>query len=163
MSKPSPRQPGELSALFKEVVALYLRLTADASAIHGLGELSGPRRTVLTALAGSGPQTVARLARSRAQARQRVQPLVNALIEEGLVEALPNPMHQRSPLIVLTAAGQQRAREMLKAEMVLLAKLRLAASPRELARAAGVLRDVRETLERQLPALLTARRRGVTG
>jgi hypothetical protein len=69
----------ELGWLFKETVSLYLRLTSDASAIHGHGALSGPRRTVLTAFAQSGPQTVARLARSRAQSRQRLQPLINGL------------------------------------------------------------------------------------
>ena len=99
-----------LFSLFKETVALYHRLTAEASAIHRRGSLSGPRRTVLVALSQSGPQTVARLARTRAQARQRLQPLVHGLIQEGLAKAVENPMHVQSPLIVLTAKGEKEVR-----------------------------------------------------
>ena len=40
----------------------------------------GRVRTILVALAEAGPQTVSRLARARGQARQRIQPLMNALI-----------------------------------------------------------------------------------
>jgi len=91
----------ELALLFDETVALYLRLTATAAAIYGQGAISGPRRTVLVALARSGPQTVAQLARARAQSRQRLQPLVNHLVREGLLELAENPAHARSPLVVL--------------------------------------------------------------
>ena len=75
-----------LGTLFEEAVALYHQLTSDAALIHGLGSMSGPRRTVLVALARSGPQTVAHLARARAQSRQRFQPLVNGLLADGFVE-----------------------------------------------------------------------------
>jgi DNA-binding MarR family transcriptional regulator len=152
----------ELAALFKETVLLYLRLSAVATALYGLGDLSGPRRTLLLALAESGPQTVARLARVRAQSRQRLQPLINKLIDDGLVRAAPNPMHQQSPLMVLTPAGKKRAREIEETEGAMLAQLRFASSPRQLGAAAAVLREVRETIESQAPELLatfTARRR----
>jgi len=69
-----------LDAVFEETVALYHRLTADAAMIHRRGALSGPRRTVLLGLARSGPQSVAHMARTRAQSRQRLQPLVNGLM-----------------------------------------------------------------------------------
>lgn len=143
-----------LLLLFKETVSLYWRLTADAAAIHGAGDLSGPRRTILFALHEQGPQTVAHLARARSQTRQRLQPVINALITDGLLAAVPNPMHLRSPMMVLTADGDTRVRRMLKKEAALLARLRLASSPRELQRAARVLADARETLVKQLPGLL---------
>jgi DNA-binding MarR family transcriptional regulator len=149
----------ELANLFKETVALYLRLTADASAIHGLGSLSGPRRTLLVALAEAGPQTAARLARARAQSRQRLQPLINRLIADGLLEATSNPMHRRSPLLVLTPKGEAQARHVVETEAALREQLRLATPPRKLAEAAAVLREVREALEQQLGALLAKRAR----
>lgn len=95
-----------IGRLFDATVGLYLRLSAMSAQLHGGGALSGPRRTVLVGLA-RGPQTVAHMARVRAQSRQRVQPLVNALIRDGLVQALPNPAHKQSALIALTARGRR--------------------------------------------------------
>ena len=69
----------QLAALFDETVRLYLRLSALSTRIHGGGQLSGPRRTVLVGLARGGAQTVAQMARARAQSRQRFQPLVKCL------------------------------------------------------------------------------------
>ena len=143
-----------LALLFKETVSLYWRLSADAAAIHGVGTLSGPRRTILSTLHDVGPQTVSHLARARAQTRQRLQPVVNALVRDGLVEAIPNPMHKRSPLMRLTASGKQHVRGILEKEGALLARLRLRSSTTELVKAAAVLRDARETLGEQLPELL---------
>jgi DNA-binding MarR family transcriptional regulator len=137
--------------LFGETVALYLRLSAGASAMHGFGKLSGPRRTVLTALAEPGPHTVARLARARAQSRQRLQPLINALAEARLIEFRPNPMHKRSPLVGLTAKGLREVARIRKAEGEILGRLPLFTSPRQLADAASVLRGVREVLEQNMP------------
>ena len=147
----APRGSGrpELGELFDEAVALYLRLTALAAAMYKRGELSGPRRTLLRALARSGPRTVAHLARARAQSRQRLQPLVNALIDEGLLGTQPNPLHKQSPLVVLTARGQKLAQEIADHEGRLREKLPLASSRRRVAEAVEVLRDVRQALERQ--------------
>ena len=143
-----------LAVLFRETVSLYWRLTADSAAIHGVGELSGPRRTILTGLHETGPQTVAHLARSRAQARQRLQPIINSLIDDGLLTPEPNPVHKRSPLMVLTAKGEKHVRHILATEAALLARLRPASSSSEMLKAAAVLQDVRETLRKQLPELL---------
>lgn len=148
----------ELALVFRETVALYLRLSADASAIHGFGALSGPRRTVLVALAELGPQTVAHLARARGQSRQRLQPVINALIEAGLVAPEGNPLHKRSPLMVLTAAGDRHVERIVQTEQALEEQLRPGSSTKELSQAAAVLRDVRETLQRQMPQLLQKQR-----
>lgn len=144
----------ELGELFDEAVALYLRLTALAATMYHRGELSGPRRTVLRALARSGPRTVAHLARARAQSRQRLQPLVNGLIDEGLVSTQPNPMHKQSPFVVLTARGQKVAREIGEYEGRLREELQLTSSRRRVVQAVHVLRDVRQALEQQAGALL---------
>ena len=149
------RRRRELDRLFRETVSLYWRLTADASRIHGHGEVSGPRRTILVALA-AGPQTVSRLARARGQARQRIQPLMNALISDGLVHAAANPMHKQSPLMALTAAGVAHVGEIRAREGSLLARLVVPVSAARLRDTASVLEAVRTTLEQQLPALLIA-------
>lgn len=149
-----------LEALFEETVALYHRLAADAASIHRFGSLSGPRRTVLVGLARSGPQTVAHMARARTQSRQRFQPLVNRLVADGLVEAMPNPAHKQSPLIALTARGQKTVKQIVETERALRARVTLTNPPASVKRAAAVLRDVRQALENQLPGILeTARRR----
>ena len=96
---------------------VYLRLSALAVKMHGKGPLSGPRRTVLLSLARSGPRTVAQMAREREQSRQRFQPLVNALIADGLLEAVPNPAHRQSPLIALTAKGERAVQRVQQIEV----------------------------------------------
>ena len=140
----------ELARLFDETVLLYLRLTALAARLHGAGPLSGPRRTVLAGLAESGPQTVAQMARVRAQSRQRFQPLINALIADGLVEATPNPAHRQSPLMVITAKGRRTVARMRAVEAKGRRQMQVAVSARQVAAAAAVLRDVRRDLERVL-------------
>ena len=150
------RRRRELDRLFKETVSLYWQLTADASRIHGRGDVSGPRRTILMALAEAGPQTVSRLARARGQARQRIQPLMNALIRDGLVHAAANPMHRQSPLMDLTSSGLAHVEENRSREGALLERLRLQVPAARLRDAARVLETVRTTLEQQLPALLAA-------
>jgi DNA-binding MarR family transcriptional regulator len=140
-------QSSELRVLFDECVLLYLRLTALAAKIHRKGPLSGPRRTVLVGLAESGPQTVAQLARRRAQSRQRFQPLVNALIADGLLEAVPNAAHKQSPLIVLTARGRKTVERIHQIEQEGRAGLTLHATPAEIANSVAVIREVRQAIE----------------
>jgi len=141
-----------LDELFDETVALYLRLSAVAAAMYGHGEVSGPRRTLLMAIdRAATPQTVAELARARAQSRQRLQPLVNALVAEGLLAFTDNPAHKRSPLVVLTARGRSTVAAIQRTERANRRRLRLPISSGRLAAAAAVLRDVRGALERYSP------------
>ncbi len=143
--EPTRRKPEsrlELARLFEETVGLYWRLTRAASAIYGRGPLSGPRRTILLAFARAEPQTVARLASSRAQSRQRLQLLVNALIAEGLLERKKNPFHQRSDLIGLTTRGHAAVRYIVATEARLRSLLPLTVSNRSLAMASDVVHRV---------------------
>ena len=145
----------ELGQLFDETVSLYLRLSALADRIYRRGELSGPRRTLLIALARSGPRTVAHLARARAQARQRLQPLVNALVEEGLLQTIPNPLHKQSHLVGLTARGEKVVRHMSEREGMFREQLQLASSSQRIVDAVEVLRDVRQALEAQAEEIVS--------
>jgi DNA-binding MarR family transcriptional regulator len=136
-----------LGVLFDECVLLYLRLTALAAKIHRKGPLSGPRRTVLASLAESGPQTVAQMARRRAQSRQRFQPLVNALIAEGLLQTVPNAAHKQSPLIVLTSRGRKTVERIHKIEQAGRSRLRIKATAPQVEESVAVIREIRLALE----------------
>ncbi len=67
------------------------------------GELTAPRRGVLMEIEHAGPRTVPELAKERACTRQYVQQLINELEDAKLVEFVPNPNHQRSSRVQLTA------------------------------------------------------------
>ena len=143
-------KPDEVARLFEESVLLYLRLNAWAARFYGKGQLSGPRRTVLVSLARSGPQTVAQMARRRSQSRQRFQPLVDALVADGLLLAVPNPAHKQSPLIVLTARGRKMVERIHRIEGMWRSRLKLNQPARQIAQSVEVVRAVRLELERLL-------------
>jgi len=143
-----------LEALFDETVRLYHRLTAAAADIHRAGALSGPRRTVLVGLARTGPQTVAQMARARAQSRQRFQPLVNRLLQDGLVVSRPNPAHKQSRLIALTRRGEATVKGIVHTERALRARIKINHPASRVRLASSVMREVRRAIEEQLPALL---------
>jgi DNA-binding MarR family transcriptional regulator len=152
-------KPQAIGMLFDECVLLYLRLTALAAKIHHKGPLSGPRRTVLVSLARSGPETVAQMARRRAQSRQRFQPLVKALIAEGLLQALPNAAHKQSPLIALTPRGRTAVERFHKIEQQGRSRLKIAAKATAIGESVAVIREVRVALEGVLADLPQPRRR----
>lgn len=63
-------------------------------------------RSVLVLLRRYGPMTVPQMARIMALTRQFVQRMVNDAAAGDWVEAMPNPAHQRSSLIRITAGGE---------------------------------------------------------
>jgi DNA-binding MarR family transcriptional regulator len=133
--------------LVDETIRLYFRLRHVADQIHRKGALSGGRRGFLRSLHAEGPQTVPDMARARAVTRQNAQVFVNSLLEEGLVEKIPNPAHKRSHLIELTDRGRDALDEMNRREFRLVEKLDLGLSGAELKQAAEVLRTLRESFE----------------
>lgn len=133
--------------LVDETIRLYFRLRHVADQIHRKGALSGGRRGFLRSLHAEGPQTVPDMARARAVTRQNAQVFVNSLLEEGLVEKIPNPAHKRSHLIQLTDQGREALDEMNRREFRLLEQLDVGLSAPELTQAAEVLRTLRESFE----------------
>ena len=136
-----------MARLFEEVVRFYLCLNHIASVMHRHGERSGARRTVLVTLARTGAATVAQIARARHEARQRIQPLVNALVKDGILEYASNPAHKRSPFVRLTAKGDAAVRRIVEIESAARAQIDLDVPPRALTAATSVLRRVRTALE----------------
>lgn len=73
--------------------------------LEGSG-LTVTSRAVLEILACSGAIAVPAVARSLQIERQYVQIMVNEALAAGLIERRENPAHKRSPLLVLTEAGE---------------------------------------------------------
>lgn len=103
-----------------EVRRLFQAMSRQAN--RRLGELgiNVSERAVLEFLARDGPVPVPEIARGRDVSRQHVQSLANGLRRKGLVAAVRNPGHRRSPRLALTRAGRERfARvEALDAELL---------------------------------------------
>lgn len=71
---------------------------------HGL---TTARWQVLGAIAmAPQPPSIPQIAAAMGVTRQGVLKQINLLVEEGLIQPLPNPMHKRSPLYALTQIGQ---------------------------------------------------------
>lgn len=98
---------GEVRAAVDEAIALFYRLRWVAEQIYGPDGGTTAQRGILRGLLRYGPQTVPVLARARAVTRQNVQPVVDALVADGLAELVDNPSHARSPLVRVTTLGEQ--------------------------------------------------------
>lgn len=136
-----------LEAMLSETGALFHRLRHEAELIHGQGELSSGRRSVLRGLAEHGPQTVPTMARARPVSRQYMQRIVNALTADGLAEVVINPAHKRSSLIQITAEGRAQLNEMAAREKEMLRGIQIKLSREDLDRATKTLREVRQMFE----------------
>ena len=66
---------------------------------------------------GSEALTASQIARSMSLNRQNVQPLVDALERDGLVEFIANPNHRRAKLIRMTSAGRRAYVEALSRQV----------------------------------------------
>ncbi|MFE6617635.1 MarR family winged helix-turn-helix transcriptional regulator [Streptomyces sp. NPDC008086] len=106
----APLPPDDLghrvSEVFDLIGALYrrgLRKLEQGQEIEGV---SVGVRSVLTLLHRYGPMTVPQMARVMTLTRQFVQRMVNDATARGWAEATPNPAHQRSSLIRITADGE---------------------------------------------------------
>ena len=96
----------QATALMARITGLNFQLTALAEQAHAMGGLAAGRRALLLDLHRHDALTVPRLADMRPVSRQYVQRLVDDLVQEGHVVAVPNPQHRRSPLYRLTRAGR---------------------------------------------------------
>ncbi|MFI1535245.1 MarR family winged helix-turn-helix transcriptional regulator [Streptomyces anandii] len=105
-----PLAPDELghrlTEVFDLVGPLYRRVQRAVERGEAVEGLSVGVRAVLDLLHKHGPMTVPQMGRAQAISRQFVQRMVNEAAARDLVEAVPNPAHQRSSLIRLTGAGR---------------------------------------------------------
>lgn len=129
-----------------EVRATFFTLRAVADGLHADLGCSAVERGVLQELERLGPTAVPALARSRAISRQAMQKTVDRMLERGWVETAPNPNHQRSPLIAITAAGDQLQRTIRDRERELLLTARIPVTVPELAQVTKTLARLRQFL-----------------
>ena len=137
-------QQTQLEELLNEVRLLYQSMVQLGEEVHADTRISMGMRAVLEYLTREGDATVPHMARARRVTRQRMQTLVNALLDLGLVRRRDNPQSQRSHLIAATAAGRETIGRMRVREGRI---FRTEVTDRRLAAAVLVLQDVRQSLE----------------
>lgn len=126
-----------------EVRRLFQAMTRQANRrLADLG-INVSERAVLELLAREGPSPVPAIARGRDVSRQHVQSLADALRRKGLVEALPNPGHRRSPRLGLTRRGRERFAEVGRIDAELLGAWFEGLSAEELRHTAAALGKLR--------------------
>jgi DNA-binding MarR family transcriptional regulator len=130
-----------------ECIVLADRLVWLAEHIHGEEGRGAARRGILRGLARYGAQTVPEMARTRSVTRQNVQPVVDALVAEGLVSRLPNPAHRRSPLYEVTPVGRALATRMDRNDGRILAAVGRGLRAADVVTTVRTLRVVRERFE----------------
>src|SRR5262245_18778371 len=135
-----------VEALLNEVRLTFHRAVQVAEELHAAEPITVGQRAILEYLRRSVPSAVPAIARARLVTRQHVQVLVNGLLDEGLVELRPNPVHLRSSLVALTPAGERAIGRMKKREAQRLSRTVLGATRAEIERATRTLRAVREAL-----------------
>ncbi|MGW0601201.1 MarR family winged helix-turn-helix transcriptional regulator [Streptomyces sp. NPDC002776] len=95
-----------VSEVFDLIGAVYrrgLRKVEQGEQVEGV---SVGVRSVLGLLRRHEAMTVPQMGRLMTLSRQFVQRMVNDAVAEGWAEVTPNPAHQRSSLIRITAAGE---------------------------------------------------------
>ncbi len=135
-----------LGELTGEIIRTYHVLRRIEERLHGDGSASEAERGVLFAL-HAGPQTMPALARERSLTRQRVQQIAAGLERDGRIERRDNPLSERSPLYVLSKAGNDYVRSMLRKEHRRFRDVLGESSVRRLRTTLSVLRELREELE----------------
>jgi len=131
-----------------ETIALFRWLAWASEHIYGEDAQGATRRWILRALQRRGAQSVPALARARAMRRQSVQPIVDALLADGLVELAENPAHKRSKLVVLTQEGAALATRMDRVDARVLGSVARDVAEQDLVAAAATLGALRRGFER---------------
>jgi len=149
------RKAGAIAELMLEVAQCFFRIRALGQKTGLITSWGGGAFGFMRSLALLGPLTVPQIAQMRPTSRQRMQRLADELEDEGLVEFVDNPKHQRSKLVRLTRKGAARYREL---------EARLLAIASTLGVGLGE-RDIRRTTEivRQLSRDVTGRSDRLTG
>ena len=136
----------EVGRLADEVRLSFHAFSEFARQAHG-GTIDPPGRAVLEYLSKNPPGSVPTIARSRGVSRQHIQTIVNALQRDGLVEALENPGHKRSPLYAPTDSGRALMQSVSETERELVEARFAGLDPARLMAAAETLAEVRTLLD----------------
>jgi DNA-binding MarR family transcriptional regulator len=110
----------EITWLIRRLFRAMAQLADTYLQAHGLAAAD---RAVLEFLYPDAELSVPEIAARYQVSRQHIQVTVNALLEDGFLEARPNPRHKRSPLFALTHVGRELFSKIRGAESELLDKL----------------------------------------
>lgn len=133
-----------------ETIALYQWLAWVADELYGDDARGATRRWTLRRLMREGPMTVAALARAKVVRRQSLQPLVDGLARDGLVELIDNPADARARLVRLTASGVELVHRLDRIDRAVLKSVGRGLDERHLATTATTLRTLRAGFETKL-------------
>ena len=135
--------------LVDEMARLRGRSRELFSSVHAHVNLSEMEMGILNAVIEAvTPPTVPRIGRSLGHPRQVIQRTVNALIEAGLVETLPNPDHKRAPLLAVTPAARSLKSDADSLAASLLQPIAAEIDPERIRTAVAILHDLRAAIER---------------
>ena len=143
----SAPQQKPLVRLIEEIRLASDRMRTIADNTHEDLGITASLRVVLETLQRSGPQTVPDMARMRKVSRQHIQKIVDAMIEQGLVEHQLNPAHKRSPIIRLRPQGKQVFTQISHREKAILETLDASLGEADIAAAAETLRAFTRALD----------------
>lgn len=115
----SSNRDRDLQLIVNRVFRLHGALLRYGDLVGSRYGVTGSQWQVLAALR-RGSLSVAGIARMIDLKRQSVQRTVDLLVERRLVTMIPNPANARSPLAVLTVAGQRIAAELAREQQALL-------------------------------------------
>lgn len=136
-----------MQAVVDETIALFHWLSWVSDQIYGDDARGAARRWTLRRLHRDGPSTVPELARARAIRRQSIQPVVDALVEDGLVFATPNPRHARSTRFAIADAGVKLVHRLDRIDDRVLRAVSRGIVERDLAISSETLRRLRAGFE----------------
>lgn len=109
MPRKSPAAADVLTDIMLTVFRVNARLLAKGDELVAPLQLTSARWQVLGAIAlADRPATAPQIAATMGITRQGAQKQLNLALEDGLVEALDNPRHERSPQYVLTRLGRRK-------------------------------------------------------
>jgi len=86
-------------------------------------DLTAADRAVMEFLYPEEQLSVPAIAAKYRVSRQHVQVTVNELINRGLIRAMPNPQHKRSPLMRLSELGREAFAEIRRNESSIIEKM----------------------------------------
>jgi DNA-binding MarR family transcriptional regulator len=142
------RPKGEAVAeLILEVAQFFFRIRAVGQRSGLITAWGGGAFGFMRSLALLGPLTVPQIAAMRPTSRQRMQRLADELADEGLVEFIDNPAHQRSKLVRLTRKGEARYREFSARFLAIAATIGAGLSEADVRRTTGVVRRLSEEVK----------------
>ncbi len=136
-----------LEVLFAEAISLADRIKLIERQVSQWDPGSHLGRNILGGLKRHGPQTVPQIARSRNVSRQHIQTIVNHLANQGRVEFVGNPAHQRSRLVRISPRGTELLNTINRQEAARWVGLGELLSEEEMRSSRVVLQKLREWID----------------